>query len=192
VISQKVEQAKQHFESSFFQLMNFSNEIVNKFKYDTPLSSSALPKPPSCIGKECFEQLRNDFASVILNCPHWGDSPEERYEKFYLKYAHDQLGHYFRNLYQIVKLIESSQIENKKFYTNIIRAQLSSNELYLLFYNGLSSFGHEKFFPLLVKYEFFEHLPVADDILQSDAMKYGLKAFGKSPAWKVRFHHTTS
>ncbi|MBK8344630.1 MAG: hypothetical protein IPL12_15845 [Bacteroidetes bacterium] len=43
------------------------------------------------------------------------------------------MGHYFRNLYHIIKYIDNSNIENKRTYTNFVRAQLSSHELALIF-----------------------------------------------------------
>ncbi len=54
-----------------------------------------------------------------------------------------RLGHYFRNLFQIVAFIVKSDpvIENKYSYIKTIRAQLSNHEQLLLFYNSLSIFG---------------------------------------------------
>lgn len=187
VHAQKIQQIKQSFESSFFQLLQFNTQIINNFSYLSPFTQANIINVVPVVGLKCFEKMREDFSSVCLNSDHWGTSSEERYNKFYSKFAHDQLGHYFRNLYQIVKLVDTSNIDDKKFYSNIIRAQLSTHELYLLFYNGLSDFGHDKFFPLLQRYAFFEHLPTADDILQIDANKYGIQAFGTSPEWKNRF-----
>jgi hypothetical protein len=182
VEEQRSQQTKQVFENSFFQLLYLSNQIVKNFSYTSDYGASQ-----STSGKNCFEAIRRDFVSVALMSAHWGSSSEIRYEKFYLKHTHDELGHYFRNLYQVVKLVHFSKMPDKKFYTNIVRAQLSSHELYLLFYNGLSRFGRERFFPLLVEYEFFEHLPVDEELLQADAEKYGRKAFGASPEWHARF-----
>jgi Putative phage abortive infection protein len=54
------------------------------------------------------------------------------------------LGHYFRHLFQIVKLIidqDDSIIQNKYEYFKILRAQLSTHEQLLLFYNIQSILG---------------------------------------------------
>lgn len=180
---QRIQQQIQVFESSFFQMLHLSNEIVRGFRYKSEFGGAHIKE-----GKDCFETMRNDLVKVALLSEHWGRTPSERYEKFYLKYFHDDLGHYFRNLYQIVKYVDGATIENKKFYTNIVRAQLSSNELFLLFYNGVSRFGREKFLPLLRKYELLEHLPDTEDVLQTEAEHYGRSAFGQSPEWQERFH----
>ena len=61
-----------------------------------------------------------------------------------------RLGHYYRHLYQMIKLIDefdNNYLGNKNLhidknsYASIIRAQLSSNEQLLLFYNSLSYIG---------------------------------------------------
>ena len=74
------------------------------------------------------------------------------------------LGHYFRNLYQALKLIDKNDYlkkEEKKKYTSILRAQLSSNELSLLFLNCLNNMNDRgEFKKLLIKYKIFEHLNI--------------------------------
>lgn len=181
LIIQRKQQQKQIFETAFFQLLSLSNEIVRNTTYTSYFTKTTTT------GKDCFAAIKVDYVRVALLSNHWGNGPAERYAKFYEKHAHYQLGHYFRNLYQIVKYVDAFDISDKKFYTNIVRAQLSSNELYLLFYNGLSHLGREKFFPLLRSYEFFEHLPAEEEVLQSEAEVYGIGAFGKSPEWHARF-----
>lgn len=55
-----------------------------------------------------------------------------------------RLGHYYRNLFQIVKFVVSQPdtvIVDKKEYLKTLRAQLSSHEQLLLYYNGLSILG---------------------------------------------------
>ena len=73
-----------------------------------------------------------------------------------------QVGHYFRNLYNFVKFVDQESDfpkdhKDKKFYTNLIRAQLSSDELGLLFYNCLSNRG-AKFKVLVEKYALLEDM----------------------------------
>jgi hypothetical protein len=86
------------------------------------------------------------------------DSLAVAYEKFYAENQHE-VGHYFRLLYNIVKFVDRSQIANKKFYTNLVRAQLSADELTLLFWNCLSKWGREKFKPLIEEYSLLKTLP---------------------------------
>jgi hypothetical protein len=81
------------------------------------------------------------------------------------KILNTDLGHYYRNLYRIVKMIhkqdflESSEKNDaiRYFYTSIVRSQLSDYEIRWLFFNGLSEFG-EKFKPLIIEYSFLKIL----------------------------------
>lgn len=71
------------------------------------------------------------------------------------------MGLYYRNIYQILKFIDENDNispQDRKLYSNYLRAQLSQHELYFLFYNCLSELGNEKFKPYLERYEFLEHL----------------------------------
>ncbi|MCR4348057.1 MAG: putative phage abortive infection protein [Sulfuricaulis sp.] len=174
---QKLQLERQAFENAFFQMLTLHNEIVGSFSYSSVLGVRVFQ------GKECFSGIKNDFLVAYLKNPTKGGPIEERYKTYYLTHAHEVLGHYFRNLYQIVKYINDSTVQNKKFYTNIIRAQLSSAELFLLFFNSLSEFGYEKFHPLILKFELLEHLPQDGDIQSADATRFGSKAFGTSPQW---------
>jgi hypothetical protein len=174
---QKLQLERQAFENAFFQMLRLHNDIVDSFSYKSPISSEQFH------GKQCFPAIKHDLVNAYLKNPRMSMPVEERYKNYYLNHAHDVLGHYFRNLYQIIKYVNNSTTENKKFYSNIVRAQLSSAELFLLFFNTFSEFGIEKFRPLMIEFEFFEHLPQEGEIQSADAVRYGAKAFGKSPYW---------
>ncbi|MDR7244234.1 putative phage abortive infection protein [Priestia megaterium] len=108
------------------------------------------------------------------------------YEKVYEE-AESVVGHYYRNLYRIMKFIQESdfdidnlevnEIEKRKYY-GILRAQLSSFELMMLFYNVNYSTKGEKFKALLQNTNFFDdHLVEKDFIWTND--KEELKYFAK-------------
>jgi hypothetical protein len=88
-----------------------------------------------------------------------------------------QFGHYFRNLYHIIKLIHRSDVEDKRQYTNLVRAQLSSSELLCLFYNCLSQHGTEKFQPLVERYTLLKNMPMEELIRQDHSRYYERTAF---------------
>lgn len=106
------------------------------------------------------------------------------YEKVY-DLKEEQIGHYYRNLYRIVRFIQdehfsTDQEENeneKKKYRGILRAQLSSMELLMLFYNVVYSKKGEKFKEILKGTNFFDdHLIEskflwANDKEELDALK---------------------
>lgn len=70
------------------------------------------------------------------------------------------LGHYYRQLYRIVKFIDQSMLleESKQELVKIVRAQISNYELVLLYYNLKSQEG-EKFRLYCDKYEILKHIP---------------------------------
>src|SRR5690606_14728030 len=68
------------------------------------------------------------------------------------------LSHYFRTIYHIFKFIDESKVIDKKRYASIARAQLSSYEQVLLFYNCLHQNGKEKFKPLIEKFSLFKNI----------------------------------
>lgn len=98
------------------------------------------------------------------------------YEEVY-KDNENVIGHYYRNLYRIVRLIqdekfdtdhEKNKIEKRK-YRGILRAQLSSFELLMIFYNVVYSKKGEKFKEILRNTNFFDdHLITEDFIWKND------------------------
>ncbi|KJF45771.1 putative phage abortive infection protein, partial [Bacillus altitudinis] len=76
----------------------------------------------------------------------------------------EQIGHYYRHLYRIIKFIQDEHFSNnfienekeKKKYRGILRAQLSSMELLMLFYNVVYSEKGEKFKDILKGTNFFD------------------------------------
>ena len=102
---------------------------------------------------------------------------QDSYEELYKR--HEKIiGHYYRNLYRIVKLIQNTTFNNesqeqdneeKRKYRGILRAQLSSFELLMLFYNISYSEKGKKFKELVAGTNFFaDHLIVEDFIWKND------------------------
>lgn len=97
--------------------------------------------------------------------------PSQIYEIIQNKHNH-VLGHYFRNLYQILSFVDqyavhltngddTEEYQARKRYTNILRAQLSAHELNILFFNCMDSIVDDGTFrALLIEYEFLEHMPI--------------------------------
>jgi hypothetical protein len=168
---------RQNFEASFFQMLRLHNEIV--------LSMDLVGDHGITKGRDCLRVFRDRLVQKVrLRSTSSGFSDFEHflftYEAFHSEHE-VELGHYFRLLYTIVKFVkETPEIKNKRFYTNIIRAQLSSAEVLLIFYNCLSQFGSEKFKPLVEEFSLLktiskEHLP--EDMLLH---KYAASAYGGS------------
>ena len=84
-----------------------------------------------------------------------------------------RLGHYYRNIYQIIKFIDKQKYlldKDKKGYAKMLRAQMSNHELAIFFYNSLSPLGNEwkiekttfdgKKVSYIEKYELIKNIPL--------------------------------
>lgn len=203
----------QRFENTFFNLLSLHHQIVDSIDLD-------IEKPKTIDGgiKALSRAIENgrEYERITLK---GRDVFKEQYEKMlpefnpekdinatYLKFyesVQTDFGHYFRNLYRIIKLVDETEFHthlelgtsanskkridllsyslpnhNTKYkYTSMIRSQLSDYELLWLFYNCLSENGVEKFKPYIEKYSLLKNIP--KDKLHDDKItgKYNDSAF---------------
>lgn len=102
------------------------------------------------------------------------------YEKIY-KPNRSSLGHYFRNLFHLIKFVdeykgfntlnsEPEEIACLKYkYVRLIRAQLSNNELILLALNSITSFGKE-FIPFINNYKLLKNVDVFKELFDMEGL----------------------
>lgn len=114
----------------------------------------------------------------------------------YFFYKYESVGYYFRHIYRILKFIKNSEDEKIKLigknisqsdkdnvhrhfkeYAQFIQAQMSTDELLLLFYN---SFAFEKAQKLIIHYDLLENLTVQNLIKKEHNCKPELKLKNKS------------
>lgn len=163
---------RQNFENTFFQLLRLHNDIVNSI--DLVDENNRITK-----GRDCFQTFYSRLRKVHKSKANLQDTDvisirtqlNVIYLEFYSSHS-SELGHYFRSIYNIVKFVKNSEVENKSLYTNLVRAQLSSYELLLMFYNCLSEMGSEKFKPLTVEFNLLKHLQTKSLIDPSHASLY--------------------
>lgn len=160
---------QQTFEATFFQLLRLHNDIV---------ATMELPGR-SLKGRACIEHYLYQLERILIN--EAAAKNLENFMLFYNIFYRDHqatLGHYFRLLYNIVKLVKRTEGIDKLFYTNLVRAQLSSAELKLIFYNCLSEWGNEKFKPLVEEFALLKTIP--NDTVPADELlhQYSPSAFG--------------
>ena len=154
---------KQNFESSFFQLLGLHNEIVNSMEFKRIINEEAV----TYSGRKCFVHMLSELNEGVS------------YEDFFAEYQL-YVGHYFRHLYNIIKFVDENEflenLERQQFYTNLIRAQLSTDELGVLFYHGLSEPGAE-FKDMIEEYALFEGMR---DVFQNVEIddQYAARAYG--------------
>lgn len=183
LIEQSKSLHKQNFENTFFNLIDLYNGILANLE----IHSFSSGQTKNYTDRKVFIYIEKCICisdkEVITNA--FGE-PIEEVEKHYnletfSSYAKD-LRHYFRIIYQILKFIDNANItsDEKLFYSNIVRSQLSDAELLSLFFNCLSKYGKEKFKPLVEKYEFFEHLVINEKFLFTDLREYNPNVFGEN------------
>ncbi|MBO6184156.1 MAG: putative phage abortive infection protein [Chryseobacterium sp.] len=167
--------SKQQFENTFFQMISLFTNIVENSKYITPHFNvqgrdvfDKLLQKYNGIADDHIKNLNNAIGAVAIH-----NNPSKKKSrinidkndavKFYdMLYFHHKniLAHYFRTLYHIVKLINTTQDIDKKFYISIIRSQLSSSEQILLFYNCLHTNGNLFFKPLVEEHVLLKNIDI--------------------------------
>ncbi|MGN7403415.1 putative phage abortive infection protein [Cytobacillus praedii] len=159
---------KQQFDNTFFNMISLHNDILNTI--EVKQTDFSFPRAGGTFVKEKIQVFKSRSAieylykeiNVEFNVSNNSyEMLENVYEKFYSKHQ-NIIGHYYRNMYRIVKLIIDNKLqkEDEKFYLGVFRAQLSSFELVMLFYNISYSEAGVKFKRLLRGKNFFQkHIP---------------------------------
>ncbi|ARE20551.1 putative phage abortive infection protein [Lactococcus lactis] len=106
--------------------------------------------------KEDMEGLKKEFEDEKLICKYEIKESEIKgiIKKVFFNPENDS-GNYFRTLYRCLKYIMDSDLkmEDKKFYSGVLRGVLSSKEMLVVFYNCMYFEKGEKFKELLEKEE---------------------------------------
>jgi len=181
----------QGFENTFFELLQLHSSTVKDLTYS---SSRGHLNHVISNGKDVFivwkqqldhfsrgytpPSLEDDFGyyteSVPIPFASFDDIKKAlntRYKEIYYEYE-NTLNHYFRQLYHIFKYVHLSPLitdDRRSFYTSLVRAQLSQNELYAIVYNSIvTGYGNPNFLFLLKKYNLaknFNHSNIPDQII---------------------------
>ena len=148
---------QQAFENTFFHLLRLHNENVKSQTFRVAENAAeatgraAFAAAAEILNGELIEfQRQFPDRITIEDVNHMYSSVcETRLADF---------GHYFRNLYHIVKYVDESSIRDQRRYTAQVRAQFSQAEYVLLFFNGLRNVGGSKFKPLIEKYSLLHEM----------------------------------
>jgi|WetSurMetagenome_2_1015567.scaffolds.fasta_scaffold04201_9 hypothetical protein len=182
----------QQFESTFFNSMNLLNNIIENINYSTSPDITYY-------GRDSFEYLYQELtgyyqklkgeyvlrnlqlvyspsAKFNISDAVYKDLACQSYEEFFDKHQSD-LGHYFRTIYNIIKFVSDNKPENPKYYTGLVRAQLSTFEHLLLFYNCFSEYGEEKFQPYVIEFSLLDNMPTSRLLDEEHESFYPTKAY---------------
>lgn len=132
---------KQNFENTFFQLLRLQSEMVNAID----LRGRGINDVTT--GRDCMKVFWGRLSSKynehdLQQAP---DRLAEAYKQWYGVHHHE-MGHYFRNLHELLSLVDRSAYcdGEKSFYVGLVRAQLSTYEVVLLFHHCVSGAGHDR------------------------------------------------
>jgi hypothetical protein len=171
---------KQRFDNSFFQMLGLHNDILGSI--DLVNRETAVVSK----GRDCFitfrARLLRAYEAPTLNFLE-DISEEDRLKSAYKKFwkeGNNELGHYFRFLFNLYRFIDESTNVDKKFYSNLVRSQLSDQELFLLFYNCLTPHG-QKFMTYAIQYELFDNLKIESLMSPSHVNLVDSRVFGREP-----------
>lgn len=166
---------RQQFEDTFFQLVALHDKVTDNLELRPGTADYRR-------GRACFPELLQRLADAY----HRSDIPdaddEQRlitaYVAFYREVEY-MLGPYFRVMYNVLRYVDESRMTDKKVYANLVRAQLSSHELALLFYSAAfyqRGLGMRKY---LGRYNILKHLP-SDKLIEPAHIEWLAMANGKS------------
>lgn len=152
--SQSLSSQQQVLETTFFNLLKIHSDIVESLKINQDSLSCWLTNK-NATGRSVF--------TVVVSLLYVENKPEETFNNYcsFQKSENHLLGHYFRNVYQILKFIAESDLpeKQKKHYSRLLRAQLSADELALLYFNCLCpSVDDGEFKNLVIKFKMLERL----------------------------------
>lgn len=155
--------SKQHFENTFFNLLNLYGQITKSLVYSDPASSDSS----KFTGKEYFQKNREIFYEKFQTQSSFTNARKIlkiNYIEFYSSNK-ETIAHYFRTIYRIFKYINESELSNieKMKYAKIVRAQLTDSELFFIYYNSFSIDGIN-FRNLILEFNILKHLSQLDKV----------------------------
>ncbi|QZD93188.1 putative phage abortive infection protein [Qipengyuania xiapuensis] len=161
---------RQRLSQSFFDLFEMYKSVVSEISYG--MGDSRV------VGKAAFEKFIFGFSpSGFDSNKTWSIERVQR--------AHDgqnaRLGNYFRIIYRLLSFLNENG-NDAEFFADMFRAQLTTAELHLLFFNCVSDVGSpmQKY---AAKFELFDNMPVPHgDGFEAIAEKIDPKAFGENDA----------
>ncbi|WP_429067902.1 putative phage abortive infection protein [Aeromonas veronii] len=167
----------QAVENTFFNMIDLHHKITSQLKFTTngfKIKTESISsghkhqddKNQKLLNIQQFSGYEGSrsFAGCIVFISKYAQTNSDvvKLYKYIQENHNDIFGHYFRNLFQIMKFIDehTELTQNSKIkYTGILRAQLSRDELTVLFINCMGNMvDNGEFRKLLTRYHMLEHM----------------------------------
>lgn len=144
----------QQFDSSFFSYLGVFSECKEKLNQ-------------SCDSKNFFGDIVSEISSIDVRNMSLKKSLDDIKNQYLNVFYSNKvfLPLYFKTLYRIMILIDSSNIDElkKQEYFKLLRSQISDEEQLILYYNYQTYLG-VKVRPYVIKYNFLKHINTLDKI----------------------------
>ena len=165
---------RQAFENTFFQLLRQHHDIVQ--------SQNVLAGGGNFQGRHAFNRAARDLVAELRKSSRDRDfqcTPHAIYSVFSMvcESAERDFSHYSRHLYYILLFIADSDVDDRRMYARMVRAQLSRSELIIFAFNGLRKGGRSQLNYILEGYRMLNALP-KEDWVESFHRLYESTAFG--------------
>ena len=180
--------AIQRFENTFFSMVKLLNSIIDSISFEEVIYGavggfntaqlqymSPAQRTRNNNGREVFTCFRKQLVVELKNITSI-ENFSDKVSEFFLHHpysADNYIGHYFKVIYSILKQIDQNKslnFDEKKSYSNMLRSQLSCDELFLLFCNCLQRDEFILLKLLIEKYSFLKHFynfEISDEIMQN-------------------------
>ncbi len=176
---------KQKQEETFFHLLRFHIDLVETLTFETndiDMQTGKMQKQ-QVRGRTTFGEFYNVFKRFYSKyLEHLSDAGvdedslkgviETSYTSFFSEFRYE-LGHYFRNVINLLLFIDRANEEDKHFFLSILFSQISVYEMSLIFFHGLTSENRE----LKV---FIEKYALMQDLYQDDLIKLNINLYEDS------------
>ncbi len=166
------DQHVQRFEQTFYELLRLLREARDdvEFRYSREYLSESGPSDSSARdrveGTEAFKRANSELSHWISRAGQLGDVSSEAMAGLYLKHIHSRyessFAPYYRLLYTALLRVKEDEVLSelqKNRYGNLLRSQLTSHEVAMCCYNGLSAVSGS-FKSLIVEFRLAKYLPV--------------------------------
>jgi len=158
----------QRFENTFFQLLSAHSKIIDMTTLYSGLNKNDWPgdRGKPYVGRDCFKFVMDEIArnsnpvdaEQDLNVK--SSMIDSAYQVAYMK-SQTVLSHYFNNMFHLLKYVDSSTFINedqKRFYVDSLKTQLSPYELICTFHEILYNKQNDETKAMAHKYDFLEIL----------------------------------
>lgn len=156
IVDSRKEIHKQGFENTFFQMLKMHNQLISEITTHQTGTQGIITKDGRSVIKDMEENLKIFLNQHIRGNENDLENIQLAFNRFYMKSGF-QLAHYFRFLYNIFRFLSDIDIDNKELYVRLARAQISNQELFILYYNALTERG-EKFQKYIIEFKLMDNL----------------------------------